>query len=67
MSRTPQNIVEVEASPGPVKKIMKARKLRLNGKAQSHHLVRFKNQTADKDQWLAEDAIPDVDIHLKDS
>ncbi|MBW0503777.1 hypothetical protein O181_043492 [Austropuccinia psidii MF-1] len=29
---TPPNMVEVEDSPGPVKKIIKARKIRLNGK-----------------------------------
>ncbi|MBW0501986.1 hypothetical protein O181_041701 [Austropuccinia psidii MF-1] len=56
---TPPEIVEVEDSPGPVKKIIKARKIRLNGKDQRQYLVRFKNQTADKDRWLAEDAIPD--------
>ncbi|MBW0464595.1 hypothetical protein O181_004310 [Austropuccinia psidii MF-1] len=47
---TPQDIVEVEESPGPVKKIIKARKIRLNGKDQTQYLVRFKNQTADKDK-----------------
>ncbi|MBW0462872.1 hypothetical protein O181_002587 [Austropuccinia psidii MF-1] len=56
---TPQEIVEVEYFPVPVKKIIKARKTRLNGKDQRKYLVRFKNQTADKDKWLAEDAIPD--------
>ncbi|MBW0576641.1 hypothetical protein O181_116356 [Austropuccinia psidii MF-1] len=25
----------------------------------------FKNQTADKDKWLAEDAIPDGNLHLR--
>ncbi|MBW0486927.1 hypothetical protein O181_026642 [Austropuccinia psidii MF-1] len=47
---TPQDIVEVENSPGPLKKIIKARKIRLNGKDQRQYLVRFKNQTADKDK-----------------
>ncbi|MBW0467190.1 hypothetical protein O181_006905 [Austropuccinia psidii MF-1] len=47
---TPQDIVEVEDSSGPVKKI-RARKIRLNGKDQRQYLVRFKNQTADKDKW----------------
>ncbi|MBW0489494.1 hypothetical protein O181_029209 [Austropuccinia psidii MF-1] len=56
---TPQEIVEVEDCPCPVKKIIKARKIRLNGKDQRKYLVRFKNQAADKDKWLAEDAIPD--------
>ncbi|MBW0548827.1 hypothetical protein O181_088542 [Austropuccinia psidii MF-1] len=40
---TPTEIVEVEDSPGPVKKIIKARKIRLNGKGQRQYLVRFKN------------------------
>ncbi|MBW0589974.1 hypothetical protein O181_129689 [Austropuccinia psidii MF-1] len=62
---TPPEIVEVEDSPGPVKKIIEARKIRLNGKYQRQHLVRFKNQTADKDKWLAEDAIPDGNLHLR--
>ncbi|MBW0507767.1 hypothetical protein O181_047482 [Austropuccinia psidii MF-1] len=58
-------IVEVEDSPGPVKKIIKARKIRLNGKDQRQYLVRFKNQTADKDKWLAENTIPDGNLHLR--
>ncbi|MBW0478388.1 hypothetical protein O181_018103 [Austropuccinia psidii MF-1] len=56
---TPPHRVEVKDSPGPVKKIIKARNVRLNGKDQRQYLVRFKNQTADKDKWLAEDTIPD--------
>ncbi|MBW0562402.1 hypothetical protein O181_102117 [Austropuccinia psidii MF-1] len=35
---TPPEIVEVEDSPGPVKKIIKARKIRLNGKDQRQYL-----------------------------
>ncbi|MBW0593360.1 hypothetical protein O181_133075 [Austropuccinia psidii MF-1] len=54
-SPTPPEIVEVEDFPGPVKKIIKARMIRLNGKDQRQYLVRFKNQTADKDTWLEED------------
>ncbi|MBW0555986.1 hypothetical protein O181_095701 [Austropuccinia psidii MF-1] len=61
----PPEIVEVEDSPGPVKKFIKARKIRLNGKDQRQYLVRFKNHTADKDKWLAEDAIPDGNLHLR--
>ncbi|MBW0462045.1 hypothetical protein O181_001760 [Austropuccinia psidii MF-1] len=59
------NIVEVEDSPGPVKKIIKARKMTLNGKDQRQYLVRFESQTADKDKWLAEEAIPDRNLHLR--
>ncbi|MBW0540460.1 hypothetical protein O181_080175 [Austropuccinia psidii MF-1] len=62
---TPPDIVEVEDSPGPAKKIIKAKKIRLNGKDQRQYLIRFKNQTADKDKWLAEDAIPDGKLHLR--
>ncbi|MBW0507063.1 hypothetical protein O181_046778 [Austropuccinia psidii MF-1] len=61
----PQDIVELEYSPGPVKKIIKARKIRLNGKDQRQYLVRFKNQTEDEDKCLAEDAIPDGNLHLR--
>ncbi|MBW0585432.1 hypothetical protein O181_125147 [Austropuccinia psidii MF-1] len=62
---TPPDIVEVEDSPGPVSKIIRARKIRINGKDQRQYLVRFKNQTSNKDKWLAEDAIPDGNLHLR--
>ncbi|MBW0462989.1 hypothetical protein O181_002704 [Austropuccinia psidii MF-1] len=62
---TPPEIVEIGDSPVPVKNIITARKIRLNGKDQREYLVRFKNQTADKDKWLEEDAIPDGNLHLK--
>ncbi|MBW0507488.1 hypothetical protein O181_047203 [Austropuccinia psidii MF-1] len=64
---TPPEIVEVEDSPGPVKQIIKARKIRLNGKDQRQYLVRIQTQKADKDEWLAEDAIPDGNFHLRRS
>ncbi|MBW0528531.1 hypothetical protein O181_068246 [Austropuccinia psidii MF-1] len=64
-SLAPQDIVEIEDSPGPVSKIIRARKIRLNGKDQRQYSVRFKNQTADKDKWLAEDAIADRNLHLR--
>ncbi|MBW0513319.1 hypothetical protein O181_053034 [Austropuccinia psidii MF-1] len=62
---TPPENVELEDSPGPVKGIIKARKIRLNGKDQRQYLVRFKNQTSDKDKWLAEDSIPDGNLPLR--
>ncbi|MBW0585509.1 hypothetical protein O181_125224 [Austropuccinia psidii MF-1] len=62
---TPPEIVEVEDSPEPVSKLIRATKIRLNGKGQRQYLVRFTNQTADKDKWLAEDSIPDGNIHLR--
>ncbi|MBW0469642.1 hypothetical protein O181_009357 [Austropuccinia psidii MF-1] len=62
---TPPEIVEVEDSAQPVKKIIKATKIRLNGKDQRQYLIRFKNPTADKDKWLAEDAIQDGNLYLR--
>ncbi|MBW0585084.1 hypothetical protein O181_124799 [Austropuccinia psidii MF-1] len=62
---TPPDILEGEDFPGPVSKIIRARKIRLNGKDQRQYLFRFKNQTSDKDKWLAEDAIPDENLHLR--
>ncbi|MBW0475435.1 hypothetical protein O181_015150 [Austropuccinia psidii MF-1] len=56
---TPQEIVEVQDSPGPVKNIV------VDGKDQRQYLVRLKTQTADKDKWLAEDAITDGNLHLR--
>ncbi|MBW0489173.1 hypothetical protein O181_028888 [Austropuccinia psidii MF-1] len=61
----PLDIVEVEYSPGPVKKMIKARNIRLNGKGKKQYLVGFKTQTEDKDKWLAVDAIPDGNLHLR--
>ncbi|MBW0476953.1 hypothetical protein O181_016668 [Austropuccinia psidii MF-1] len=63
---TPPEIVGVEDSPGPVKKIIRAWKIRINGRDQRQHLVRFKNQTADKDKWLEEDAIPEWEPSFKE-
>ncbi|MBW0470762.1 hypothetical protein O181_010477 [Austropuccinia psidii MF-1] len=62
---TPPEIVEVENSPEPVKQIIKVMKIRINCKNQRQYLVRFKKQTADKDKWLAEDAIPNGNLHLR--
>ncbi|MBW0462385.1 hypothetical protein O181_002100 [Austropuccinia psidii MF-1] len=64
-SPTPQDIVELEVSPGPVKKIIKASNIRLNGMDHRQYLIRFKDQTAYKYKWLAEDSIPDCDLHLR--
>ncbi|MBW0478899.1 hypothetical protein O181_018614 [Austropuccinia psidii MF-1] len=61
----PLEIVEVEDSPGPVKKRINDRKIRLNGKDQRQYLVRFKHQTADTDKWLEEDDIPDGILNLR--
>ncbi|MBW0521559.1 hypothetical protein O181_061274 [Austropuccinia psidii MF-1] len=58
-------MVEVVDSPGPVKRIVNTRKIRLNSKNQRQYLVRFKNQIANKDKWLAEDSIPDGNLHLR--
>ncbi|MBW0545468.1 hypothetical protein O181_085183 [Austropuccinia psidii MF-1] len=58
-------IVELEDFPGHVRKIIKARKIRINGKDQRQYLVRLQNQTADKNEWLEEDARPDGNLNLK--
>ncbi|MBW0520286.1 hypothetical protein O181_060001 [Austropuccinia psidii MF-1] len=42
-----------------------ARNIRLNGNDPRQGLVRFKNQTADKDKWFTEDAIPNGNLHLR--
>ncbi|MBW0582898.1 hypothetical protein O181_122613 [Austropuccinia psidii MF-1] len=62
---TPPEIVEVEDSSGAASKILRARKIRLNGKDQRQYLVIFKNQTADNNKWVAEDAIPDWNLDLR--
>ncbi|MBW0471756.1 hypothetical protein O181_011471 [Austropuccinia psidii MF-1] len=64
-TKPPPDIVGVKEFPGPVKKNIKSRNIRLNGKYQRQYLVRFKNQTADKDIWLEEDAIADRDLQLR--
>ncbi|MBW0479262.1 hypothetical protein O181_018977 [Austropuccinia psidii MF-1] len=62
---TPPDIVEREDTFGAVKKITKARKIRINGKYQRQYLVRFENHTSDKDKWFEEDDIPDGRLHLR--
>ncbi|MBW0503119.1 hypothetical protein O181_042834 [Austropuccinia psidii MF-1] len=62
---TTPEIVEVEDSPGPVRRIINSSKIRLNGKDQRQYLVRFQNRTAEKGKWLAEDTIPDGNLHLR--
>ncbi|MBW0467720.1 hypothetical protein O181_007435 [Austropuccinia psidii MF-1] len=47
---TPPEMVEVEDSSGPVKKIINSRKIRLNGEDQRQYLAIFKNTPADKDE-----------------
>ncbi|MBW0506489.1 hypothetical protein O181_046204 [Austropuccinia psidii MF-1] len=42
---TPPDIVEVEDSPGPVSKTIRARNIRLNGKDQRQYLVRLKRKS----------------------
>ncbi|MBW0561218.1 hypothetical protein O181_100933 [Austropuccinia psidii MF-1] len=61
---TPPEIVGVEDSPGPVKKIIKARNIILNAKDQRQYLVRLTNKTSENNKWLAEGAIPDGNLHL---
>ena len=46
-------------------KILKEKKERISGKDTRLYLVRYKNQSADKDEWLPENNIPDRAIHLR--
>jgi hypothetical protein len=48
-----------------VPKILKDKKERINGKDTRLYLVRYKHQSADKDEWLPESNIPDGAIHLR--
>ena len=48
-----------------VYKILKDKKERIQGKDTRLYLVRYKNQSADKDEWLPENNIPDGAIHLR--
>jgi len=48
-----------------VHKILKDKKERINGKDIRLYLVRYRNQSADKDEWLPESNIPDGAIHLR--
>ncbi|MBW0480200.1 hypothetical protein O181_019915 [Austropuccinia psidii MF-1] len=50
---TPPEIVEFEDSLGPVKKIIKAKEIRLNGKDQRQYFIGFEHLTAYKNEWLA--------------
>ncbi|MBW0464853.1 hypothetical protein O181_004568 [Austropuccinia psidii MF-1] len=62
---TPSEILEVEDSPGSVKKVIQARNITFNGKDMRQYLLKFKNQIADKDKWLAENAIQDGNRHMR--
>jgi hypothetical protein len=46
-------------------KILKYKKERVQGKDTRLYLIRYKNQSADKDEWLPENNIPDGAIHLR--
>jgi hypothetical protein len=48
-----------------VHKILKDKKERVQGKDTRLYLIRYKNQSADKDEWLPENNIPDGAIHLR--
>ncbi|MBW0526999.1 hypothetical protein O181_066714 [Austropuccinia psidii MF-1] len=61
---THEKMVEEDDSPGPVKKIIKARKIRINGKGNRKYLFRINNQPENKDRRLSEKDIPDGKILL---
>ena len=49
-----------------IHKILRMKKERIQGKDVKLYLIRYKNQSADKDEWLPENNIPDSAIHLRD-
>ncbi|MBW0527863.1 hypothetical protein O181_067578 [Austropuccinia psidii MF-1] len=59
------SIVKPYHQTGEVKFPIESREIRLIGKDNRQYTIRFKNQTGDKDKWLAEDAIPDGVLHLR--
>ena len=58
-------VEEADNSKLKVQKILKDKKERINGKDTRLYLVRYKNNSADKDEWLPESNIPDGPIHLR--
>ena len=58
-------VVPEDTSKLKFHKILKDKKERINGKDTRHYLVRCKGQSADKDEWIPEDNIPDGPIHLR--
>ena len=48
-----------------VHKILKEKKEGIQGKDTRLYLVRYRNQSTDKDEWLPENNIPDSTIHLR--
>ncbi|KAI7938412.1 hypothetical protein MJO28_015332 [Puccinia striiformis f. sp. tritici] len=48
-----------------VHKILKDKKERINGKDVRLYLIRYKNASADRDEWLPESNIPEGAIHLR--
>ncbi|MBW0481086.1 hypothetical protein O181_020801 [Austropuccinia psidii MF-1] len=56
---THEKLVEEDHSPVPVKKIIKARKVRIIRKDNRQYLIRFKNEPAEKDKWVSEKYITD--------
>jgi transposase InsO family protein len=66
VTHVPVPIIEpLDTSNFKVHKILKDKKERINGKDIRLYLVRYKGQSADKDEWIPEDNIPDGPIHLR--
>jgi hypothetical protein len=65
VTHVPVPIIEpLDISNFKLHKILKDTKERINGKDTRLYLVRYKGQSADKDEWIPEDNIPDGPIHL---
>ncbi|MBW0488516.1 hypothetical protein O181_028231 [Austropuccinia psidii MF-1] len=43
-----------ENSPGTLNRVLRARRIKINGKYHRQYLVRLKSQEAEKDKWLPE-------------
>ncbi|MBW0568232.1 hypothetical protein O181_107947 [Austropuccinia psidii MF-1] len=66
-SQNPQDILAFEDLPVLVKKIIKARKIRINWNDHGQYLVRFKKLTSDKAKWLNKREYQMVTFTLRDS
>ena len=68
-SNLPPAIVPIEPDPvkekGKFRRILRDKKERVQGKDIRLYLVRYKGESADKDEWLPENNVPDGPINLR--
>ena len=58
-------IKEIDQDKSKVSRILKDKKERINGKDVRLYLVRYKGESAEKDEWLKESEIPEGPILLR--